>query len=87
MADRKVIQLQDASGNLYDIKDVKSQEDIQELKSAVTQNISFTDASYIKHADGTVGSNYSSTKASGFIAVIPGNTFNLSGYVGSEPIW
>lgn len=61
-------------------------EDVSDLKSALTQNITFTDASYIKHEDGTVGSNYGSAKASGFIAIIPGNTFNLSGYVGSETI-
>lgn len=39
MATRKVTQIEDAAGNLYDVKDAAAQADITELKSALNDNI------------------------------------------------
>lgn len=61
-------------------------DEINSVKEDLRQNITFADATYIKHADGTLGLNYSQTKASEYVSVFPGQTFNLSGYIGNETI-
>ena len=56
------------------------------VRNAIAENITFVDASYVKWADGSIGSNYGSAKASDYVAVTSGRMFNLCNYVASESI-